>query len=215
MQAQAATFEPAVTVSATYGSGGSVIAPRLAKELGLAFVDRLLSADLSQEAARSQEGLSESEREASPTGRFLSYFARAASVGSMMAPDAVLEDDESIRRRVEEGLQAVLNGAGAVVLGRAGAIVLARRPRTFHVRLDGPVDRRVERAAEYEGLDIDVARKRQQEADKARMLFVKRLYHTDPSDWRLYHMVLDTTVFGTEESVSVLASAARAFFEAA
>ena len=45
-------FGPLVTVSATYGAGGSVIAPRLADALGLPFLDRLISADMSEEAAR-------------------------------------------------------------------------------------------------------------------------------------------------------------------
>ena len=45
------TFGPLITVSATYGTGGSVIAPRLADAMGLPFVDRLISADTSQDAA--------------------------------------------------------------------------------------------------------------------------------------------------------------------
>ena len=138
------TFGPLVTVSATYGAGGSVIAPRLAEALGVPFLDRLISADMSEEAARRRaaegeegvspairpsptEGLHEHEQVA-PAGRFLSYFARAASVGALMAPDTVLDDDETIRRRTEEGLRDLAAGAPAVLLGRAGAVVLATRP---------------------------------------------------------------------------------------
>ena len=73
------TYAPLVTVSATYGTGGSIIAPRLAEALGLPFVDRLITPDMSQEAARgeqtwraarSEEGLSEREEETTPAGRF-------------------------------------------------------------------------------------------------------------------------------------------------
>ena len=39
-----------VTMSATYGSAGSVIAPRLADILGLAFHDRALSASVAAAA---------------------------------------------------------------------------------------------------------------------------------------------------------------------
>ena len=60
----------------------------------------------------------------------------------MMAPDTVLDDDDTIRKRTEEGLRPLAAGAPAVLLGRAGAVVLASRPRAFHVRLDGPVERR-------------------------------------------------------------------------
>jgi cytidylate kinase len=210
-------FAPLVTVSATYGSGGSIIAPRLATELGLPFVDRLISADMSQDAARSersQEGLSEGEQAATPTGRFLSYFARAASVGAMMAPDAVLEDDDSIRARTEEGVRDLAEGAPAVLLGRAGAVVLAKRPRAFHVRLDGPVVRRVAWAAEFEHLDLEAARRRQSETDRARTQFVKRLFRVDPGDPSLYHLVLDPTVLGVEPALQLVVMAAQAFFAA-
>jgi cytidylate kinase len=216
-------YEPVVTVSATYGAGGSVIAPRLSEVLGLPFIDRLISADMSQDAARQEakssgearsgESLCEGEREIAPAGRFLSYFARAASVGAMMAPDPIIDDDENIRVTVEEALKDVASGAPAVILGRAGAIALRDRPRTYHVRLDGPVDRRVAWAAQFEHLDLEAARQRQAETDKARTQFVKRLYRVDPSDCSLYHLVIDPTVLGVEPATEVISLAARNFFE--
>jgi cytidylate kinase len=208
-------FAPVVTVSATYGAGGSVIAPRLAEALDLPFVDRLISADVSREVAvqeRSEEGLSEGEEATTPAGRFLSYFARAASVGVILAPDAGLEDDDSIRKRTEDGVRELADGAGAVLLGRAGSVLLASRPRAYHVRLDGPADRRIAWAASFEGLDLESVRRRQSETDRARTLFVKRLFRVDPSDPKLYHVMLDPTVLGVDAAVHVLTVAARAFF---
>ena len=225
----ASSFGPVVTVSATYGAGGSVIAPRLAAELELPFIDRLISADMSQDAAlqeardsgtrtsdlgRSGESLGEGEREIAPAGRFLSYFARAASVGAMLAPEPIVDDDDTIRANAESALRGVVAGEAAVILGRAGAIALRDRPRAFHVRLDGPAERRVEWAAQFEHLNLQDAQRRQSETDRARTLFVKRLYHIDPSDPALYHMILDPTVLGVEPAIAVIAAAARAFFEA-
>jgi len=224
-----------VTVSATYGTGGSIIAPRLADALGLPFVDRLISADLSQEAwrsdraeqlqqptaspdgqrpDRSEEGISEAEQASTPTGRFLSYFARAASVGVMLTPEAVPEDDESIRDRTVEGLRPIAAGAPAVLLGRAGAVVLATRPRSFHIRLDAPVQRRVEWGVSHEHLDLETAERRLSETDRARTLFVKRLFRVDPAEARLYHLILDPTVLGIDPSLELLVSATRAFVAA-
>jgi cytidylate kinase len=211
------TFGPAVTVSATYGTGGSVIAPRLAQELDLPFIDRLL---LSEDASdtvpeiRSSEGLSEGEQEATPGGRFFSYFARAASVGAMMAPDPLVDDDETIRNRSEAPLRGIQSGAAGLVLGRAAAVVLKSRPRAFHVRLDGDPERRLTWACGLEGLDREAVRARLNETDKARTMFVKRLYRADPNSPALYHMFLDPTVLGLDRSVQVLVAAARAFFEA-
>ncbi len=225
------TYQPLVTISATYGTGGGLIAPRLAEELGVPFVDRLISADMSQDISReeraldagqpekpgperSQEGLTEYEQMTSPTGRLLSYFARAASIGVMLAPDAEVEDDSTIRERTEAGLKEQAAGDPGVVLGRAGAVILASRPRAFHVRLDAPVERRVAWASGLEGLDVEATKRRQAETDRARTVFVKRLFRVDPGDTRLYHLVLDSTVLGVDRSVQVVAAAARAFFEA-
>ena len=99
-------------------------------------------------------------------------------------------------------------------MGRAGAIVLATRPRSFHVRLDGPADRRVAWAAPHEQLDLAAARRRQEETDRARSLFVKRLFRVDPADPRLYHLIIDPTVLGVESTLEILVIAARAFFTA-
>jgi cytidylate kinase len=219
----AAAFAPLVTVSATYGTGGSVLAPRLAEALSLPFVDRLITADMSQDVARrersgraerSQEGLCEGEQETTPAGRFLSYFARAASVGVVMTPDAVLDDDDTLRQRTEDGVRDLAAGAPGVLLGRAGAVLLGSRPRAYHVRLDGPVERRIAWAASHENLGVEAARARQNETDRARTLFVKRLFRADPADARLYHVVLDPTVLGIDAALQVLTAAARAFFAA-
>ena len=207
--------EPVITVSATYGAGGSVIAPRLAQELGWPFIDRLISADAVAQSLKSQEGLAHGEQDSTPTGRFLSYFARAATVGAVIGPDPDLEDDSDIRTRTEKALKGILAGDGGVILGRAGSIVLAARPLTYHVRLDGPVDRRVAWAAPHEGLDLEAARRRQSETDRARTSFVKRLYRADPANPLLYHLILDPTVIGVDAAVDVIERAAAAFFEQA
>ena len=205
-------YDPVITVSATYGAAGSVIAPRLAAELGLPYIDRLISADAAAEAQRSQEGLVKGEQESTPTGRFLSYFARAATVGAVIGPDPDLEDDEEIRAKTELPLRDLVAGAGGVVLGRAGAIVMRSRPKAYHVRLDGPVERRIAWAAPHEQLDPDAARRRQAETDRTRAAFVKRLYRCDPANPSLYHLVLDPTVIGIDASVEVIKTAALAFF---
>ncbi len=200
-----------VTISATYGAGGSIIAPRLASLLGLPFVDRLISADMTEDAG-SQEGLVAGEQEHTPTGRFLSYFARAATVGAIIGPDPQLDEDEEIRARTEAALTHLRAGSPAVVLGRAAAVVLAGRPRTLHVRLDGPAEDRIALAAEIESLDRDDAARRQGQTDRARTLFVKRLYRRDPADPRLYHLVLDSPTLGVDGTIEVVMAAAAAYF---
>ena len=165
--------------------------------------------------ARSQEHLAGGEEESTPAGRFLSYFARVATVGAVIPPDPLVDDDESIRARAEEPLVPIAEGAPALILGRAAAVVLAKRPRAYHVRLSGPVEARIGFALQLEGLDRATAVRYQEQADRARTSYVKRLYRVDPASPSLYHLVLDTTVLGVDGSIEVLASAARAYFKSA
>src|SRR5205823_5794203 len=63
-----------ITISATYGAGGTIVAPRLAERLGLPFADRLIPARGGEDAPG--EELSEQEREESRRRGFLDRLAR-------------------------------------------------------------------------------------------------------------------------------------------
>jgi cytidylate kinase len=198
-----------VTISATYGAAGSLIAPRLADRLGLPFVDRFVSVALAHEAATSGEGLHETERTATPTSRLLLYLARLPSVLGTPVPDLeTLDREEKLRRESDEMLESLGSTTGGVVLGRAAAVVLADRPAVLHVRLDGPADRRRAQAMAIEGIDDATAREHQGETDRARALYVRRLYGRDAADASLYHLWINSTLLTVDTCVDMLAVAA-------
>jgi cytidylate kinase len=103
-----------------------------------------------------------------------------------------------------------------VILGRAGAVLLADHPGALHVRLDGTRERRLERA--LRALDeASPSRASQREVermlddnDRARAAYVKHFYGADPSDPRLYHLVVDTTRLPEPAAVDLVVAAARA-----
>ncbi len=201
-----------VTMSATYGAAGSVVAPRLAERLGIPFADRLIPArDAPPPVTPGAEGVSDEERRQTSRSRFLARLAQLT--GGLGLPVPHPEDlTDPVRRRVEDSIHELVAGGGAVILGRAAAVVLAGDPRAFHVRLDGPEGRRVARAMTIEGIDEATARARLHETDRARTRYVDQLYEHDPADTRLYHLVLDSTSLEPGACVDVLAAAAEAFW---
>jgi cytidylate kinase len=212
----AATAPLVVTVSAAYGAGGSVIAPMLADRLGVAWLDRIVSAETASQVGRAapvEEGLSDREEAATPGSRLFLYLARAAGVNALAPPEALVDHNELLRTQAEDEVRELCR-AGGVLLGRAGAVVLAQRPATYHVRLDGPLERRVVRACAIEGLDEATARRRLADTDRARTLYVRRLYRADATDPALYHLVLDSTVLRAEQTVDVIVTAVTAFLQA-
>jgi hypothetical protein len=197
-----------LTLSATYGAGGTIVGPRLAETLALPFANRLSAArDL---PPLPSEHASADELADVPRSRFLDGLALLSADWNIPAPADPQDLPDHVRTRLLAGLEELIASGGAVVLGRAAALALGRRPRVFHVRLDGPVGRRAERGAMWEGIDVDTARKRLEETDTARTRYVRSLYRCDPADPSLYHLVVDSTVLSVDACVEVVASAARA-----
>ena len=183
-----------------------MVAPALAERLGWPFIDRMVTPEVTHSALaiRSGEGLTDDEAANTPPNRFLSSLARAAGVGAMMPPDMIVDTELDLREQTEAALEPLLAGGRGVVLGRASAVILANRPRTLHVRLDGPAERRIARASELENITLAEARVRQGETDRARNLFVRRLYHRDPEDPTLYHLRIDSTILPMDAVVRLL-----------
>jgi cytidylate kinase len=200
-----------VTVSASYGAGGSVVAPRVAQLLGLPFADRLIPAADRGYGDDAGEQLAPDERQQLARGSFL---VRLASIGSGFGLPVPEADDfgDQVRNLVEESIQRVARGTGGVILGRAAAIVLGHQPGAFHVRLDGRPERRLAQAVEIEGVDVETAQGRQADTDRARTRYVSRLYGSDPADPALYHLVLDSTVMPLDGCAEVIANAANLFW---
>jgi cytidylate kinase len=200
-----------VTISATYGAAGSVIAPALADRLGLPFFDRLLH-DPATSAARLLERLSEEERSDTPPGPVASLAHVSSGLGFPIPAADDLNPREALRARIEASVTRIAE-SGGVILGRGAVVVLAGAPGVFHARLDGPVDRRIRAGMYIEGVPYDVARQHQTVADREWSKFGQRVFKRDFGDARLYHLVLDTTALGVAASIDVLAAGAGAFWE--
>jgi cytidylate kinase len=194
-----------ITVSATYGAGGSVVAPALAQRLGLPFLQRVTTTE--GEVAPCHERLVAEEAKTTPVHRLLASFTHSMPVGPTQSPLSARHQDEDLRCSAETGIHGLL-ADGGVILGRAAAVVLGR-DRGFHVRLDGPPARRIIQGATVEGISQEQASARMQAADKARAAYVRRLYRVDPADASFYHMVIDSTTIPLDTVIELILTAAR------
>jgi cytidylate kinase len=129
--------------------------------------------------------------------------------GPTQSPPSTYHQDERLRGHGEAGIHRVLAvGGGGVILGRAAAVVLGK-DRGFHVRLDGPAERRIAQGAVIEGISEEQARERLRAAHKARTAYVRRLYRCDPTDASLYHLVVDSTAVPLDTVIELIATAVR------
>ena len=199
-----------ITVSAAYGAGGSVVAPALADRLGVPFLQRVTTSEGHvAEPGPCDEQLTDGEARTTPVHRLLAHFTQAMPAGPTQSPPSTHHQDEHLRGHGETGIQRLLADGGGVILGRAAAVVLGKH-RGFHVRLDGPAERRAAQGAAIEGISEEQARERLRAADKARTAYVRRLYRCDPADASLYHLVLDSTAIPLDTVIELIVTAARA-----
>ncbi|HZB28751.1 MAG TPA: cytidylate kinase-like family protein [Streptosporangiaceae bacterium] len=201
-----------VTISATFGAGGSVVGPAVADRLGLPFIDRAIPLAVAAEIGCTlEEALAHDDRAERGIGRILAGAARLpnVSLGGMdvYLPDPALLPEEEFVARTEQVLEKITEG---VVLGRAGAIVLADRPRSLHVRIGGDKEIRLSKVAVSFGLGWREAERMLVENDRARAAYVKHFYRVDPADPGLYHLVLDGARLPESVCADLVVAAAQA-----
>lgn len=204
-----------VTISATYGAGGSVIGPAVAERLAVPFVDRAIPATVAAEIGVSlEEVLAHDDRAEHGLGRLLAGASRlpGATVGGMEAymPRQRLIAEEEFVSHTEAAIRDIVGRGGGVVLGRAAALVLADYAEILHVRLDGPAERRLAQAMRLRGIDRETAAAQQRDTDRARTAYVKHFYRTDPASTALYHITLDSTAVPLDLCVDTIVRVATA-----
>jgi cytidylate kinase len=195
-----------ITVSAPYGTGGSVVAPMLAQRLGVPYLKRCTTPVLEPEPPA--ERLSASEAKTTPAHRLLACLSHAAPAGPTQSPPPPHINYTLQCRDAEADIRRAAAAGEGVILGRGAAVVLGKGCG-YHVRLTGPPDRRVARGAELDGVGLHEAKAHMRAADKAREAYVRRLYEVDPADPSLYHLVIDSTAMPIEAVVDLILAAAR------
>jgi hypothetical protein len=195
-----------VTISASYGAGGSRVAPALARELGVPLLGR---PDLGE--APDDEEQAGDEWIGSGAARLLSRLAsRAVSWGTPpgMTADELLPDGAR-RQQLEQEIRDFAAAGAGVVLGRGAAVVLRDEPRVLHVLLDGPREARIVQAMEIERIDRRTAEERRERVDRFRRAYLEDLYGVDVRDPGVFELVIDSTALALDACVAVIATAAR------
>jgi cytidylate kinase len=201
-----------VTISATFGAGGSEIGPAVAEALGLPFVDRAIPAGVARKLGVPLRD-AESHDETADTGtwRVLSSMALVPDIaGAGPWAYSAMCDEASFRDKTEQVLGEIAAGSGGVILGRAAAIVLREVPNALHVRLDGPAEARLALVrARHPERDEEWLRQALRDNDSARTAYVRHFYRVDPAECRHYHLVIDSTALPWPAVTELVVSAAR------
>jgi len=94
-----------------------------------------------------------------------------------------------------------------ILIGRAANVITRRLPYVFHVRLVGSVEKRVKFMQEAEQLDHKSALALVDREDLGRRRYLKKYFDQDTDNPLLYHIVINTDLVPYEEAAQLIADA--------
>ena len=200
-----------VAISASYGAGGDAIARAVAAKLDVEFLDRAIPVQVAAEMAEPLEVVLAQEDETyDAVGELFAALSRGLGpMAPTAAPDMEQDGSGDRFRRYTEDVIRKLADRGGVILGRGATVILRHNPHVLKVRLDGPVEGRIRRVVDQQGIEERTARRDQRHTDQARHAYLHHFYGVDWNDPKLYDLMIDTTKVSVEEAAARIVEVAR------
>jgi cytidylate kinase len=197
-----------VTLFESYGSGGTYVSARVADALGVPVHVQAFSSEEIEAAMSVHESRGMLTRVLNAVGGSYASIAGGEPPNNILVAQQEGDSYELVAantRYVEEAARE-----GGVIVGRNGAFILADWPGALHVRLDGPLDQRIARAAQESGIDLERAAERQKREDQVRADMSIEFYGWDPREIDRYDLVVNTGTMDLDTCADIIVQAARA-----
>jgi cytidylate kinase len=220
-----------ITISRQYGSGGDAVAIRLCEELGYGSFGKEQIIEAAKETTLGKYNAIDYSEDNHEVQSFLDrLFGRTASAVQKIAwaenpsiaerPEHIDAHDTAVLSLTKRAIQASVKAGNIVIVGRGGQVLLKDKPGVVHVRIEAPVDMRIERiklqmkakadATQSEGKLLQAARELISNRDTASADYIKRYFNFDWNDPLLYHMVLNRGKLSIEQATQIIVAAVHA-----
>ncbi|MDO8501295.1 MAG: cytidylate kinase-like family protein [Gemmatimonadaceae bacterium] len=206
---------PIVTISRLYGSGGSEVAARVAKELGWSLLDNaVVDAVAARLGITPSEVAAREERLPSLVERLVDTMALGSQewLSPLSAARRPPTDEQLVdmtRHIVEE---AIARGP-LVVVGRGAQAMLAERTDALHVFCYAPRSALIARSMMRDGIDEAAAAKLVDETNTHREQWVRKHWNRAWRDHANYHLSVNTEWLGIAGAADVIVRTASARFQ--
>lgn len=175
-----------ITLSRQLGSQGDEVAQLVAQRLGYQVRYHELINQAAQRAGKPEMALA-----------FLDVLGLLD-----LRPSA--QDLLAYQRAMQEIMVEWANSGKVILMGRAGCVLLGKRSDVLHVRVIAPLDIRVERIAQKQGIALSAARTQVEASDRTRRAYLRRQYQSDWDDAQLYDLVLNTGRCSVEQAAQII-----------
>jgi cytidylate kinase len=220
-----------ITISREFASGGDQVAERLCEELGYHAFGKVQIAQAVAETSMSKWNAVDYSEDNHEVQTFLErLFRRTATPVQTIA----WRDDPSIATRperadvhelavisiVKRAIKAAQQFDNMVIVGRGGQVLLKGAPGVLHVRIEAPLEQRIQRVMEQlnneqklERTNGDLLRAANElvaKRDVASADYIRRYYDVNWADPKLYHLVLNLGLLDVETAVALIVTAVKA-----
>jgi len=192
-----------VNIAREYGSGGHEIGEIVAKKLGISFYDMKLI-DLSAAASGlTPEYVKSHEQKIANSLLFDLYEQNYAYINEEMPPiDTLFMVQSKVIRDISQK-------ESAVIVGRCADYVLKGHSNCFNVFIHANKAYRIQRIIHEYNTNVDLAEKELEKKDKERSNYCWHYTHKAWGYSSNYHMTIDNSVFGTEQSATMIIEAIK------
>ena len=195
----------AITISRQTGSGGHVVAEKLAEYL---------------QAHTPDESLPWTVFDRNLVEKVLSEHHLPSRLARFMPEDRIPEVTDTIDelfglhppswtlvRQTAETILHLAKVGNVILLGRGANVITRDLDYVFHVRLVGSIERRVRRLQELSQLSEAAARALVGREDLGRRRYLRKYFNRDIDDPLLYHLVVNTDLVSTQEAARIIGEA--------
>lgn len=192
-----------ITIGRQFGCGGKRIAEALGSKLGIPVYDHELIIKAAQESGFSAEFFERSDEKK----RFFSLTSIFA--GSYNSDTENYMSDKGLFKIQCETIQSIAEQGSAIIVGRCSDYVLRDRKNTLNVFLTSPLEDRVKRISETEGVTLEKAEEIVEKQDKNREEYYN--YYTF-GNWGVasnYDLCIDSSIAGIEGTADIIIQFAK------
>ena len=182
-----------ITVGREFGSGGHIIAVKLAEHFGIQLLDSNILAEVAKKSNASEEYLKKYDESA----RNL-FFSRTVN-GFSNSPEEIIAQMQFdyIKQKSDAG-------ESFVVIGRCADYILRENPALVRVFVLGDTEAKIKRPAEREGISEEKAKIRMEQADKRRKYFHNTHSENKWGDSRSYDITVNSSKLGLDSTAELL-----------
>ncbi len=219
---------PVITINGPIGAGSIAVGQRVAHDLHLNYVDRMVFAEaariigspVSILMAKEQRVERFGDRITALLGRVLERAAVSGDydlgVGIETLPETYHElagesssrvqrvNDQLFIDTTREVVRTLAQAGHVVIIGRGANVILSDTPGVLHVGMLAPMSRRVATIMEREHLDEPEASQYLEGLEEARVKFFQKFFKVSPDDPTLYHMMLDMGHMSDETAAKII-----------